>query len=73
MTWRDINLAPRHGLGTEKIERSALRVPIPPDITDDVDFLAMRFSGRKAMVGFREQNIFHIVILDHNFTAYDHS
>ncbi|MBI2853307.1 MAG: hypothetical protein HYX87_00100 [Chloroflexi bacterium] len=49
-----------------------MKVPIPSDITDDVQLLAMRFNGAKAMVGYREDNISHIIILDPKFRAYDH-
>lgn len=60
MTWNEIRSAPRHGLGSEKIERNIIRAPIPSNITDDATFLAIRFHKMRPMVGFRESNIFHI-------------
>ena len=39
LTWQQIRTAPRHGVGTEKIARTALRAGVPATITDDVDFL----------------------------------
>jgi hypothetical protein len=72
MTWAQITLAQRHGLGTEKIARSALKVSIPSKITPDVDFIAMRFHGNAPMVGYRDGRIFQVLWLDHDFSVYDH-
>lgn len=72
MTWQAIKNTQRHGLGTEKINQNAIRPPIPASITEDVSFLAFRFSGKKPMVGFRSNAVFHIVWFDRNFTLYDH-
>jgi len=73
LTWAQIHSSGRHGWGTEKIPRSKLRAAVPEGITDEVEFLVIRFSGRKQpMVGFRTANIFHIVFLDPKFRLYDH-
>ena len=72
VTWRDIRNAHRHGIGTEKIPRNALKAPVPNDIADDVQFFALRFSGKKPMVGFRSSQIFHVVWFDSKFSLYDH-
>lgn len=72
MIWRDIIGAPRHGLGTEKIARAALRVPIPSGVTEDVTFLAIRFSALKPMIGYRDGRTFQVLFLDHTFDAYNH-
>jgi len=72
MLWRDIIGAPRHGLGTEKIARSSLKVPIPASVTEDVTFLAIRFNALKPMIGFRDGRTFQVLFLDHNFSAYNH-
>jgi len=73
MTWRDIKQAPRKGLGSEKIPRHQLRVPVPATVTEDVEFfLAIRYNGNHPMVGYRSQQVFHVVWLDHNFTVYPH-
>lgn len=74
MSWSEIRQAPRHGLGSELIARDDLNVPIPPHISPDVNFLALRFNGKKPMVGYREADgTFQILWLDHNFTVYDHN
>lgn len=72
MTWNQIQNAPRHGLGTEKIARSAIKAAIPPAVTEDVTFLALRYNGKAPMVGYRDGRTFHVLYLDHNFSLYDH-
>ena len=73
LTWNDIKLAPRHGMGSEKIERSSIRGSIPAFITDDVSFfLAFRFKGLAPFVGHRNGSILHILYIDSKFTLYDH-
>jgi hypothetical protein len=72
MTWMQIRNAPRHGLGTEKIARNAIKPPIPAKITQDADFLALRYNGKCPMIGFRDGRVFHIVFIDHTMTAYNH-
>jgi hypothetical protein len=71
--WETIRHAPRHGIGTEIIDRSSLKCNIPP-VTDDVKFIAFRYSGKKAMVGYRNNNIFHIIGVEKKFgDLYEHS
>ena len=72
LTWNEIRSAHRHGLGGEKIDRTAIKRPIPSHVTEDVTFLAYRFSGMKPMVGYRLKEMFHIIWLDRDFTLYDH-
>jgi hypothetical protein len=72
MKWQEIRNAPRHGLGTEKIARTSIKAPIPAGISEDVTFLAIRYHGRRPMLGYRDGRTFHIIFLDHNFSVYDH-
>ena len=72
MTWTDLTVTRKGGLGSEPIPRKAMKSPIPENITPEVNLIAFRFSGKKAMVGYREGQIFHIVWLDHSFSVYDH-
>ena len=73
MSWNAIQLSGRHGNGSEKIARNAIRRPIPAFISGDVDhLLAIRFDGLKPMVGHRSGAIFHILFLDRDFTLYAH-
>ena len=72
LTWNELRQAHRHGIGSEKIERTAIKRPIPSHITEDVALLAFRFSGKKSMVGYRMKEMFHIIWFDRDFTLYDH-
>ncbi len=72
ISWLEIQNAPRHGLGSEKIARSSLNVAVPDKISEDASFLALRYNGKHPIVGFRDGRIFHIIFIDHNFTLYDH-
>ena len=73
MTWAQIQSADRHGLGSEKIPTNALgTATLPAGVTQDVQLLAIRFSGMKPMVGYRSERVFHILFLDRNFSLYNH-
>ena len=71
-TWNELQSAPKHGLGSEKLPQDRIRAGIPAHVTPDVTLLAFRFSGQKAMVGYRQERIFYVVWLDRDFTLYDH-
>jgi hypothetical protein len=71
-TWREIREAPRHGIGTEKIARKAIKPPLPASVTEDVTIVALRYNGRKPMIGYRADRVFHVLFVDHNFSVYDH-
>ena len=72
MQWGEIKIAPRHGLGLEKIDRQSVMFKIPKEVTKDVELIALRFSGKKPMVGYRDLDVFHIICFDRNFGAYNH-
>jgi len=72
ITWATIQGTHRHGAGCEIIPQSRLHVSLPRSVTDDVTILAFRYNGKKAMLGYRDGRILHILLLDHNFTVYDH-
>jgi len=73
LMWRDIKKIDRHGLGFEKISKNSIKTGIPASITEDeTHLLAFRYSGRKAMVGQRVNNIFYVLWFDHNFSLYNH-
>ncbi|MDA3922720.1 MAG: hypothetical protein PF501_18890 [Salinisphaera sp.] len=68
----EIQHAPRHGVGTEKIPQHQIKAPLPPLLTEDVTLLALRFDGLRPMVGYRTGIVFRILWLDHNFELYNH-
>ncbi len=73
LTWTEIKKAPKHGLGTEKIPKDAIKAPMPSFITEEVDeFLVFRYHGKNPMVGYRQKDVFFVLWFDHNFTLYDH-
>lgn len=72
MTWEQIRQAGRHGLGTEKIEQDSIKAGKPLHVTPDVTMYAIRFQGKKPMVGYKSHFIFHILYIDRSFTLYNH-
>ncbi|MFC2018725.1 hypothetical protein ACFLU4_02050 [Chloroflexota bacterium] len=73
LTWSQIHGSHRHGLGTEKIKRNNIKVGIPGEIPEDTNyFWAIRFSGNKPMIGFRDNDIYHIVWFDRKLSVYNH-
>ncbi|MDO8431953.1 MAG: hypothetical protein Q7S58_06025 [Candidatus Binatus sp.] len=72
LTWAQLKCAPRHGMGFEKIEPSQVRQSLPSSVTEDVNLIAFRFSGKAPMVGYRDGQVFHVLWLDHDFSLYDH-
>ncbi len=71
LTWLQIMNAPRHGLGTEKIQRIEGDT-LPSSIREDTQLLALRFFGMKPMVGFRDNDIFHVLWFDRDCSLYSH-
>jgi hypothetical protein len=72
MKWTEIQLSGKHNSGSEKINQKSVNVPLPTFITPNINLLALRFHGKKAMVGYRSGYIFHILYLDTKFTVYNH-
>ena len=70
--WREIRNAPRHGIGTEKIDRKSLKVALPNNIPEDTAILALRYNGKKPMIGYRLDRTFYVLFLDFSFGAYNH-
>ncbi len=57
----------------EVAARSSFRVVIPPEVTPDVEFIALRFHGTAPMVGYRNGRTFHGLWLGPGFRVYRHS
>ena len=73
MTWEQVQMAPKEGFGTEKISQNAITgAAIPNHLTKDEIFYALRFDGKKPMVGYKTAFVFHVVYLDRDFTLYNH-
>lgn len=72
ITWLEIRQAPRHGFGSEKISRDAFKPSIPKCVTEEVEFIALRYKGLHPMVGFRDGRTFNILFIDHTMDVYPH-
>jgi len=73
LTWNEIKQAHRHGLGTEKVPKNAIKAPTPRFITEECKhYLVFRYHGKKPMVGYRKGEVFYILWFDADFTLYDH-
>ena len=75
LTWKNIQLTNRKGLGTEKIAKTSIIPSIPCSITRDVQsFLSFYFAGEKGrIIGYKgAHNIFHIVYIDTKLSVYKH-
>jgi hypothetical protein len=73
MTWNQITLADRHGLGTEWIAANAIKPTIPEAFQDNNRFLSLRYAGKLPMVGARTTDTFHVLWIEKAFGAvYDH-
>lgn len=72
LSWNQVISTQRHGFGTETIRRSSIGPRLPSVVTPEITLIAFRFSGLKSMIGFRAQDIFQVLFLDHDGTVYDH-
>ncbi len=70
LTWSQIVQAPRTGMGTETIARDSVVPAIPPSVTPDVRLLSWRFGGGSRIIGYREDQVFHVVWVDPNHSVY---
>ena len=60
--------------GYEKIlnKRSINKGNLPNSIPDDASIISFHFHGKKPMLGFRRECVFHIIWFDPRFELYDH-
>lgn len=73
LTWNQLRLADRHGLGSEKIAINGIKPRIPKSVTGEVkDLLAFRYFDLKPFVGYQNKFIFHILFIDSGRNLYDH-
>jgi hypothetical protein len=71
-SWKSIDSLGKHKGGYEKVSFDMIKGRVPQFLTEDVNLLAFRFDGLKPFVGFRNNDVFHILWIDHDFTLYDH-
>jgi len=63
LTWGKIASEPKDGLGWEPIPHFRFKVPLPPVVTPEVTILVFRHSGASRIAGFREDDVYHIVLV----------
>jgi hypothetical protein len=72
LPWKALRQAHKHGYGTETIAPGSLKVGIPSFVTADVRLLAFRAFEKVAMVGYKQDRIFHVIWIDREFKLYQH-
>jgi len=63
LTWRQIKSQSREDLGCESIPQDRFIAPFPSVVTPEVTILVFRFSNVGRIAGYRENDIFHIVLV----------
>lgn len=71
LSWNAIQSTNRRGPGHEKIPQNIIKSSIPQHVTEDVNLIAFRFSGKR-MVGYRQRRTFYVLWLDLDLSLYDH-
>lgn len=73
MTWRQVIMSDKHGLGSELIEVSSLKTPLPLSFEGNEKVMVMRYDGRLPMAGIRINDIYHLLWLEPSYGAlYSH-
>ncbi len=73
MTWAQINSAPRHGLGTERMPACQIRARLPTCVTADVNLLVFRWNGKLPFIGYRDGRVLHVLWIEQQFgELYNH-
>jgi hypothetical protein len=76
LTWHQINIAERHGFGTEKMPITQIKPLLPRFVTPDVTHLLVfrANADNRPFLGLRSGIIFHIIFIEEQFgDVYDHS
>ena len=72
LSWKQIRQDDRHRYGTEIIQRSSIKSPIPSFVTPDTKLIAFRAYGLVAMVGYKSDRVFNVLWIDRARKLYDH-
>lgn len=73
--WKQMAVEKRHDYGWEYLSHDRMKHQLPTAVTPEVQLMVLRSSNdKRAMVGFREWNIFHVIFIEANFNdIYEHS
>lgn len=69
LTWGQIKQAPRQGMGFERIYKINKKVPSQAEKETLISF---RVDGLSRLIGYRSQEVFHILWIDLRGDVYDH-
>lgn len=75
LTWNQINVADRHGFGTEKMPVKQIKPQLPKFVTPEIShLLVFRANGdNRPFLGLRNGTVFHIIFIEEQFgDVYDH-
>ena len=66
--WKQMAIEKRHGYGWEFMPQERMKKQLPAAVTPEVQLMVLRSANdNRAMVGFREWNIFHVIFIEANF------
>lgn len=73
--WKKIATEPKHNYGWEFLSHEQMKHKLPSEVTPEVSLMILRSSNdKRALVGFREWNIFHVIFIEAVFNdIYTHS
>ena len=72
--WKQMATDKKHGYGWEILPQESMKPKLPKFVTPEVDLMVLRASNdNKALVGFREWNVFHVLFIEAQFNdIYQH-
>ncbi len=73
-TWNMLFTKDKQSGGLEILDKSIFKIPMPACVTEDINHLyVLRFNSQKSrLIGYRSDNIFHIIFVDIDLSTYNH-
>lgn len=72
-SWQTIQNSPREGLGHERMPVKQIRANLSKRSTPDVqELLVFRFGAVARILGFRNDRVFEVYLVDPKGSSYDH-
>ncbi|WP_144018398.1 hypothetical protein [Corynebacterium glutamicum] len=73
MTWNEIMMAHKHGLGSETLPAKSIIPDLPEWVDSSEKLLVLRYEGRLPQVGIRIGDTFEVIWIEPEFnTLYSH-